>query len=219
MANLDSKVSAKKSTNKKGSNTNNKKKTPVKKISTSSKKVIKEDNEQKQEVVKNIVSSKEVINYKMIAIIILSFLILVLGIAKVANVLEKKDFGKSYLLDKKIIVNKIDTENVNEFMQKNESFIYITDSLGEEEYNLEKSLKEVILDNNLKDVFAVYIHDDKNVDLDSMFHLNGKEIKMPVILYYKNGQFVDAVVRKDENMMEAADFSQLLDVYELAKKE
>ena len=184
--------------------------------------IIKE--ETKNEEIKNEVPKKEVlknefvIDNKMIAIIVLALLIASIGIAKISGVLDDKDYSQSYLLKHKIVTNKIEDVDINNISLNKDVFILVTSLKNEEEYNLEKNLKKVIKDNGIKDNFYVYIYDDENTDLNKVFNISG-DIKVPTILYYKNGEFVDMVKREDQQMIEAADFAKLLDIYELSKEE
>ena len=179
--------------------------------------IIKE--ETKNEVPKKEVLKNEfVIDNKMIAIIVLALLIASIGIAKISGVLDDKDYSQSYLLKHKIVTNKIEDVDINNISLNKDVFVLVTSLKNEEEYNLEKNLKKVIKDNGIKDNFYVYIYDDENTDLNKVFNISG-DIKVPTILYYKNGEFVDMVKREDQQMIEAADFAKLLDIYELSKEE
>ncbi len=162
-------------------------------------------------------TSKASIDYKMILIIVLAFLVLVLGIAKISGVLEKKDYGKSYLVSKKVVKGNVDKDSIGSVINQDESFILVTQLESEEEYNLEKSLRKIITDNDIKDRFYVYEYEDGD-NIQSMFKLNDANIKLPTILYYRDGKFVDLVSRYDEKMIEAADFAKMLDIYEITKE-
>ena len=193
------------------------KKTTTKKITgeetvkkTTTKKITGEVKEQP-----NVKETK--LDYKMIIIIILALLIMVIGIAKIGGVFENKDFSKSYLLSKKIINKEILKDDVRSVLLNNDVFIFITSLNDEEEYNLEKDLRKVIKDNNLKDNFYIYFKNDSD-NLNELFGIDENN-KTPTILYYKNGNLVDKVERNDEKMIEAADFAKLLDMYELSKEE
>ncbi len=162
------------------------------------------------------------LDYKMILIIILALLIVVIGIAKIGGVFENKDYTKSYLLNNKVITNELKKEDISSTLQNKETFIFITslnqdEEYNEEEYNLEKDLKKVIKDNDLKDNFYIYLKDD-NTNLRELFGIE-ENTKTPTILYFKNGSLIDKVERLDEKMMEAGDFTKLLDMYELSKEE
>ena len=159
------------------------------------------------------------LDYKMILIIVLALLIMVIGIAKIGGVFENKDYSKSYLLK---TTKEIKKEDISNTLLNKEVFIFITklnqdEEYNEKEYNLEKDLKKVIKDNNIKDNFYVYL-EDENTNLRELFGIE-EDTKTPTILYFKNGSLIDTVEREDENMMEAADFVKLLDIYELSKEE
>ena len=198
-----------------------KKQTTTKKVTPKKeekKEVVKEEKVIKEE---NKVTEPK-LDYKMILIIILALLIVVIGIAKIGGVFENKDYTKSYLLKNKIITNELKKEDISSTLQNKETFIFITslnqeEEYNEEEYNLEKDLKKVIKDNDLKDNFYIYLKDE-NTNLRELFGIE-ENTKTPTILYFKNGNFVDKVERQDEKMIEAGDFAKLLDMYELSKEE
>ena len=159
------------------------------------------------------------LDYKMILIIVLALLIMVIGIAKIGGVFESKDYSKSYLLK---TTKEIKKEDISNTLLNKEVFIFITklnqdEEYNEKEYNLEKDLKKVIKDNDLKDNFYVYL-EDENTNLRELFGIE-EDTKTPTVLYFKNGSLIDKVERLDEKMMEAADFVKLLDMYELSKEE
>ena len=205
---------AKKTTTTKKKTTNGatvKKTTTTKKVEP----IIKEEKVIKEE--KKINEPK--VDYKMILIIVLALLILVIGLAKMGGVFENKDYSKSYLLK---TTKEIKKEDISNTLLNKEVFIFITslnqdEEYNEKEYNLEKDLNKVIKDNNLKDNFYVYLKDE-NTNLRELFGIE-EDTKTPTILYFKNGQLIDQVTREDENIMEAADFVKLLDIYELSKEE
>ena len=118
---------------------------------------------------------------------------------------------------KRVAVVLIMRSDVRSVLLNNDVFIFITSLNDEEEYNLEKDLRKVIKDNNLKDNFYIYFKNDSD-NLNELFGIDENN-KTPTILYYKNGNLVDKVERNDEKMIEAADFAKLLDMYELSKEE
>ena len=199
------------------------KKTNAKKGTTTTKKtttpkVVEEKTKPIEEkvITKEEVKQQPTNDNKMILIIVLALLIAVIAIAKIAGVFDIKDYSKSYLLKHKVVTNEIVDNNLSILPDK-DAFILVTSLNNEEEYNLEKDLKKVIKDNKIKDNFYVYIYNENNkVNLNNIFQVTG-DIKLPTILYYKNGKFVDMVKREDQNMIEAADFVKLLDIYELSK--
>ena len=201
---------AKKAAPKKTTQSN--KPTPKKSVTTEPK-ITKESSFTEQSTNKPV---NKKIDYQMILITVIALLIIIFAFIKISGCFDNKDYSKSYLLKNKIITNEIDSNNINNIQLKDQ-FIFITTLNNEEEYQLEKDLKKVIKDNNLKDQFYIYIVND-NDNITNMFNLN-KDVKVPTILYYKNGELIDMVQRDDEKMIEAGDFSKLLDMYELSKEE
>ncbi len=200
------------SSSKSKNNTNKKKTTTVKTTNNKEVKKVKEEVKVENKTENNL-------DYKSFIIIILALLIGIIGIAKISGLFKNKDFSQSYLLKNKIVTNKeIVEDNMNSILLNKDVFVLVTSLNNEDEYNLEKDLKKVINQNNLKDNFYVYIYNNNKTNLNNIFKVSG-EIKVPTILYYKNGNFVDMVKRDDQNMIEAADFAKLLDIYELSKEE
>ena len=155
--------------------------------------------------------------FSTIIITILALLLIILVIIKNMD-LTRKDLTKSYLVNNSIIKNELTNENLNTFLNKEQSFVLITSFNNEEEYNLEKQLKKEIEKNKLQDDFFVFDANKYNtVDLNKYFLLDNREIKIPTILYYKNGSLINIVEREDEKMIEVGDFAKLLDIYEIAK--
>ena len=207
---------AKKTTSTAKKNSTTTKKTNAKKGTTTTKKTTTPKIVEEKVITKEEVKQQPTNDNKMILIIVLALLIAVIAIAKIAGVFDIKDYSKSYLLKHKVVTNEIVDNNLSILPDK-DAFILVTSLNNEEEYNLEKDLKKVIKDNKIKDNFYVYIYNENNkVNLNNIFQVTG-DIKLPTILYYKNGKFVDMVKREDQNMIEAADFVKLLDIYELSK--
>ena len=201
-----------------------KKTTTTKKTTSAATKTTKKiEPKTEEKVIKEETKNNETkMDYKIILIIVLALLIAVIGIAKISGVFENKDFSKSYLLKNKVTTNELKKEDISNVLLDKEVFIFITslnkdEEYNEKEYNLEKNLKKVIKDNNIKDNFYIYFI-DSSTNLKELFGID-ENTKVPTILYYKYGNLVDQIKREDEQMMEAADFAKILDMYELSKEE
>lgn len=156
--------------------------------------------------------------------ICLGVIIALLGIVSVYNKNTNIDYSKSYLVTKNI-AKEVNCDNVSEAINKEQAFVLVTNYNDESEYNLEKDLKSVIGKYKLSNNFYVFpqnhncgtISDIQSGTLGEILKLKESINTMPTILYYKNGEFVDYVKREDAKMIEAADFVQLLDIYEITK--
>ena len=149
-------------------------------------------------------SKKNIYSLKKTIYIALSIIILILLIwyayswYKVKN-LEK--YYNSYLLNSNTV--NLEIKDLNEVVQvlkesPNEYFILISYTGNEEVYKLEKKLKELIDNYNLKDeIYYVNITSIKNDDdlydkINSTF--NTKLINnVPAILYFKNKELVNVI--------------------------
>lgn len=130
---------------------------------------------------------------------------------------------KSFLLEKNIVPS-VSCEQISNIIQQEQAFIYIKNSTSEEEFNLEKSLKNIIQDYHLDKKFYVYELNPNCGSLSSLDSIISRNLNLsqpiyqvPTILYYKKGIFVDSVKRIDQSMMNDGDFVQLLDIYEIKK--
>lgn len=184
------------------------------------KKIMKKETKKQPKAEPNLLGPSRYIG---IAIALLSVILIALTLAIKFGSTQNIDYSKSYLIDKKI-ATEIKCNDLSNAITGEESFIFVTTLNDENEYKLEKDLKKVIGENRLNDKFYVYVDDPSCGSLNDIttnasinLKLQEKITQVPTILYYKDGSLVDYVERVDENMMEAADFVQLLDIYELTK--
>ncbi len=211
-----SKTTSKKTTTSKTGKTTKKSpaKVPVKKsIKVEAPKEIKKEEVKEVPVVKetkNIESLKE--SYIAILVIVIAFILLTIMLVK--NFMDNNaDYSKSYLLSRNY-AKKVESTGIDNINGDNQTFVLVTKLNDEEEYNLEKDLKSVIMSNNLVEDFYILDASNEDVDLKSMYNI---DVDVPTILYFKNGKLVDFVKRDDPKMIEAADFAKLLDIYEITK--
>ena len=184
------------------------------------KKIIKKETKKQPKAEPNLLGPSRYIG---IAIALLSVILIALTLAIKFGSTQNIDYSKSYLVDKKI-ATEIKCNDLSNAITGEESFIFVTTLNDENEYKLEKDLKKVIGENRLNDKFYVYVDDpscgslsDITTNASINLKLQEKITQVPTILYYKDGSLVDYVERVDKNMIEAADFVQLLDIYELTK--
>lgn len=144
------------------------------------------------------------------------------------NVFKENKIATSYLVKEKIISNEIKSLNEVEdiFSEAPASYyVYVSYTGSEEIYNMEKEIKDLIVDYNLND--SIYylnvtsIKDEKDAidQVNRALKLEDKKIsKLPTIIYYKDGVALDIITRNDNNIMNAGDFQKLLDVNNIAKE-
>lgn len=206
-----------------------KKKETKKKNQKVTKKDIKKEvkKEGAQPVKKEQVAAKElklVDSRKMIAGVVMGVILIALVLASIFGLIGPKDYSKSYLVEEKV-AKELNCNEIEEVTKKNQSFILFTNFNSEEEYNLEKELKDIITEYNLENDFYVLAQTDTCGSIDEptsdlrMALKVAEDIKtMPTIFYYEDGELIDFIKRADENPMQAADFMQLLDMFEITRE-
>ena len=153
--------------------------------------------------------------YLIIGIIV----ILLIGwyIASWLNIKNEEKLSASYLVKTNTITYSIDDlKEISSIFQESPSeyFVYISYTGEESVYKLEKRLKKVIDDYNLKDEFyyldITSLKDDENTlnKLNKEFDTD-KIINYPCILYFKDGQIKDIIVDKN-NVFDYNKFVNLL---------
>lgn len=167
-------------------------------------------------------------NYVIAFFIVCAIVLLTLYIFAWYNVIKENRVSASYLVKEKIISNEIKSldEVADIFSEVPESYyIYISYTGSEEVYNMERDLKDIIKEYNLSD--SIYylnvtdIKDNENYidDINESLNLEEKKItQVPTIIYYRNGEAVDIIERKDNNIMNVGDFQKLLDVNKVTKE-
>lgn len=204
------------------------KKKETKKKKTNKPNVTKKDikKEVKKEV-EQTVNAKELKlmdSRKMIAGVVMGVILIALVLASIFGLIGPKDYSKSYLVEEKV-AKELNCNEIEEVTKKNQSFILFTNFNSEEEYNLEKELKDIITEYHLENDFYVLAQTDTCGSIDEptsdlrMALKVAEDIKtMPTIFYYEDGELIDFIKRADENPMQAADFMQLLDMFEITRE-
>ena len=205
------------------------KKKETKKKKTNKPNVTKKDikKEVKKEVEEQPVNAKELKlmdSRKMIAGVVMGVILIALVLASIFGLIGPKDYSKSYLVEEKV-AKELNCNEIEEVTKKNKSFILFTNFNSEEEYNLEKELKDIITEYNLENDFYVLAQTDTCGSIDEptsdlrMALKVAEDVKtMPTIFYYEDGELIDFIKRADENPMQAADFMQLLDMFEITRE-
>ena len=139
------------------------------------------------------------------------------------KVYEEDKVATSYLIKNNIISNEI--KDLNEIVDvfseaPDEYFVYVSYTGDEEIYAMEKELAKIIKKYNIADQFyylnvtGIKDNSDYVNDINRALSLrNEKIIRIPTIIYYKDGEVVkDGIIsRKDNKMMTSADFQKILD--------
>lgn len=209
--------------------TNSPKKTSSKK-EVVKKEVIKKEEPIKQEIpitevkteVKESISNNTII---IIASAIAVIIFLCFYFWRWYDVKKEERLMNSYLVSSGTISLTIhNLDEVNQVLFSNETpdkyFVLINYTKNEDNYNLEKDLKNIIDNYKLNDSFYYLdVTDLKNSNNNYINEINKtfktKDIKsIPTILYYENGSLKEVVKRIDNNTINAGDFQKLLDIYE-----
>ena len=131
---------------------------------------------------------------------------------------------KSYLVSKKMVEKDFNIEeDLSELKNMTgERFIYISYTGDKGIYNLEKEMRKLIEEYDLKDKFYyVNIDSIKNDDnvisaINNLLDIEeGLVTKIPTIIYVnKNNEILrdNVITRLDDNLMEIGDFQKLLDI-------
>jgi len=160
--------------------------------------------------------------YIIIAVVLIAILVGVY-IYRVSKVRNEEKILNSYLLTTDTV--SLEIKNLDEVSQilaeapQSGYFVLITYTGDAETYALEESIKEIIDDYKLNDVFYylnvldIMEQDNYITRINNAF--NTDEIdKIPTILYYQDGELVYVVERDDDNIINAGDLQKLLDIYE-----
>ena len=200
------------------------KKKETKKKKTNKPNVTKKDIKKEVEQPVNAKELKLMDSRKMIAGVVMGVILIALVLASIFGLIGPKDYSKSYLVEEKV-AKELNCNEIEEVTKKNQSFILFTNFNSEEEYNLEKELKDIITEYHLENDFYVLAQTDTCGSIDEptsdlrMALKVAEDIKtMPTIFYYEDGELIDFIKRADENPMQAADFMQLLDMFEITRE-
>lgn len=158
--------------------------------------------------------------------IILSLAIIVLIVWYIFSwyqVKEKEKYLESYLITSNTInYETSDFSELNQVLKEAPSkyFVYISYTEDEKVYKLEKKLKDIIDEYNLKDAFyyvnILNIKENENLIESLNDMLFTKNIQnVPCIIYYEDGKVKDIV--QDNNIFSHNDLTSLLRKYNFEK--
>lgn len=190
--------------------------------------VAKKTAEKKEEQhASNLAHEVPFMNYIIAFIIILWICILVfLGVHFYQKHQEER-YDSGYFNSANVGVQKVSINQVYEKLgnASEEEFFVLFNFRGEKEYyDLEKELETIIRDNELeKKFYYVDVTDYAGTYNCNVVCIVNQTLEttlfehLPAIAYIKNNKIVDIAQREDENVLQAADFMKLLDMYELKK--
>lgn len=151
-------------------------------------------------------------NYYIAAFVFIAIILVTLYIFKWYEVKESEKYRESYLVSTETVNLEINEENELKqvFLEAPEEyFVYIGYRNDKDVYNLEKELKPIIEDYDLKDIFYYVDATDlkENEDyldmLNETLNLDNNKIdKIPKLIYFKENNY---------EIINVADFTKLLD--------
>lgn len=165
-------------------------------------------------------------NYVTAAIFVGGIILLSLYGFEWYKVYQENKVLESYLIKSNTIRNEIKSlEEIKPIFTEvpDDYFVYISYTGDKKIYEMEKELREVIIDFNLKDKFYfinvtdIMVEDNYIDNLNDNLNLEEQKIeKVPTIVYFKNGEVVkDGIVKRaDNNIINAGDFTQFLETKE-----
>lgn len=163
-------------------------------------------------------------NYVYGAIILLAIVFIAWYAISWYEVKQQEKLMNSYLITTNTLSYEIkDLNEVVQVLRESPSnyFVYVSYTNNEDIYKLEKKLKKVIDNYELKDEFYYInitdIKDNKNLitKLNDTFNTT-KISNVPCILYFKNN-VLEQVIMDDKNIFNVNDFTKVLDDYNYEK--
>lgn len=165
-------------------------------------------------------------NYYIAILIIIGAILVTLYVFKWYQVKKDEKLRTSYFVSTETVSLKVSKlEEIDQvFIEAPATyFVYIGYTQDEDVYKLEKDLKPLIEEYNLKEIFyyidatKIKTEDDYLDKLSKSLNLTENKLeKIPTIIFFHNDKY-EIVKRDDENMMKAADFQKLLDINEFEK--
>ena len=166
------------------------------------------------------------VSYKNYLAVLLIFIFVIFGslyIFEWYKVYKSEKLSSSYLVKTNTVVNVINNydELKSVFLEApDEYFVYISYANSQEVYNMEKDLQKLIIDYKLQDNFYYLDVTEMKNDKDFLERINSllglkdnKVTKVPTIVYFEEKMNSDNILtREDNNIMQSADFAQLLDI-------
>ena len=156
-------------------------------------------------------------------IVVLTVVLVVVYFYRVNSARNREKMQESYLLSTQTLSLEIkNLEEVNQILSEapNEYFVLVSYADNKDTYTLETGLKSIIDNYSLSDRFYYFdatdlIKEDNYLErINNAFDTNLIS-SLPVILYYKDGNLTEVVLRSDNNPINAGDFQKILDIYDI----
>lgn len=175
--------------------------------------------EKKTDTKKEKIDVRKYVNYCLMMVAVI--LIAIVG-AKLFNTYKDNKLGESEFARMGGTIQYDDVENTTSEMPT-DGFILISYVKNEQVKNFETELKKTVVNNELQNNFyyldatELMLENDYIDSLNSQFKLEGRtEIQsLPAILYYREGKLKATLSSTKDRMLQAGDFDQLLDSYEI----
>ncbi|MBQ6687231.1 MAG: hypothetical protein IJN03_01760 [Bacilli bacterium] len=166
-------------------------------------------------------------NYIIAALLIAVSIFLVFYLFEWYKVKQIDKYGRSYLMESNTLNLEIKSfEEIPIVLMEAPSdyFVFINYLNEKANYKLEKNLKKIIDDYNLKDIFY-YMNvtdirekdDDYINNLNKHFNSDDKIKNVPVILYYRSGKLTEVINSNEDNIISASELKKILEIYEIKK--
>lgn len=153
-------------------------------------------------------------NYLYLLIMIVMVVFVTFSIVNIGKYYDNKKLEESYLEG---YITEVTLEEVENVLTEpsSELFILVTKVNNENVYNLEKDIKKVIKNRDIRDNIIYIDYTDNKNNIGELNKVLDSDIKsIPAIIYYKNGEVVTSIDSSD-GLLNAGDFEQLLDSYEV----
>ena len=159
-------------------------------------------------------------NYYILFIMIFVVVIITFSVASIIKGIKSEKINTGYINK---YVSELQYSELDNYLIEpaSNTFIYLSYTGDEEVYNLETKLRKVINNYELQTNFIYVNVTDEMVnanfydEINQKIDLDEKIKRLPVILYYKDGNLID-VVQGDGTIFNVADFQKMLDNYEIA---
>lgn len=151
-------------------------------------------------------------NYLYLLIMILVVVFVTFFIFEINKDYQSRKLEVSYLDG---FINEVNINDINNILIEPSSdlFILVTKVNDENVYKLERDIKKVIKEKDLRDNFIYINYSDK--DINSLNKILGSDIKtIPALVYFKNGEYIKTI-DSSKDMLNVGDLSQILDQYEV----
>lgn len=158
-------------------------------------------------------------NYYIAAFVLIGIILITLYIFKWYEVKQTEKYRESYLISSETVTLEINEENELKqvFLEAPEEYlVYIGYRNNEKVYNLEKKLKNVIEEYNIKDIFYYVdatdlMKEDNYIEMfNSNLRLNNIKLEnIPAIIYFSENKYT--IIENSDNIKLVADFNNLLE--------